>query len=525
MRKSISTRFFYSSSILLIAGITVMGFMHMYLSIGYFGTERRRALENTLDITVNIFEEYETTTGDMGFAARTLGVAREMLITSKATDNFVMLTNENGKILFSNSTQLNIDYMGVNIPDEMISEIKHSGKTSGMGTFKNMLDEPFYYVGQAITLSSGEIIGYAFALSDTGALLAYLSSILSIFIISAGLMLVISSILSIWLTARMTTPLKSMADAAKKFGKGDFSVRVSENGDDEIVQLSKSFNAMADSLQKIDSSRASFMGNIAHELRTPMTTIKGFVDGMLDGTIPAENNEHYLEIVSQEAGRLTRLIKNMLDITRLESGDFTVNAQYYDIWESITGVVFASEQRIAQQKIKLVGFTPVCTLVYADWDLVYQVIYNIFDNALKFTNEGGTIEFSVISSKDEVTINIRNTGEGISEDGLKYVFERFYKEDESRGLNTTGSGLGLHICKVLVKMNGGHIWASSNYGKDCTFSFTLPKVSKDKSAKNGDKNQKTSSSKHLPANSNTAKEICIDSSEGEMNPDSESDIN
>ncbi len=511
MRKSISTRFFYSSSILLIAGITVMGLMHMYLSIGYFGTERRDSLENTLDITVNIFEEYGATADDMGFAARSLGIARELLITSRATDNFVLLANENGKILLSNNIELNDAYMGQSIPQNMIADIDKVTRINGMGTFEDMFDSPYYYVGEAITLQTGEIIGYAFALSDTSSLLSYLSNILSIFIISAGLMLVISSILSIWLTARMTTPLRCMADAAKQFGKGDFSVRVIETGDDEILQLSKSFNAMAESLQKIDSSRASFMGNIAHELRTPMTTIKGFVDGMLDGTIPQESSEHYLGIVSQESGRLTRLIKNMLDITRLESGDFTVNAQYYDIWENITGVVFAAEQRIAEQKIKLIGFTPVCTHVYADSDLVYQVIYNIFDNALKFTNEGGSIEFSVIPTKEEVTISIRNTGEGISAEGLKYVFERFYKEDESRGLNTMGSGLGLHICKVLVNMNGGHIWVSSNYGQDCTFYFTLPKVRKAKNGKQTDKPPIGSLSKQLPCYKTSENEIKIDS--------------
>lgn len=141
------------------------------------------------------------------------------------------------------------------------------------------------------------------------------------------------------------------------------------------------------------------MGNIAHELRTPMTTIKGFIDGMLDGTIPPENQNHYLGIVSQEVGRLTRLIKNMLDITKLEAGEYKVNATTYDIWESITSVVFGAEQRLEANNIQISGFAPTKTLVLADQDLVYQVIYNLVDNAIKFCNVGGEIRFSVTQSK------------------------------------------------------------------------------------------------------------------------------
>ena len=174
---------------------------------------------------------------------------------------------------------------------------------------------------------------------------------------------------------------------------------------------------------------------------------QGFIDGMLDGTIPPENQNHYLGIVSQEVGRLTRLIKNMLDITKLEAGEYKVNATTYDIWESITSVVFGAEQRLEANNIQISGFAPTKTLVLADQDLVYQVIYNLVDNAIKFCNVGGEIRFSVTQSKGAVTVGVRNTGAGIAPEALPYVFDRFYKEDKSRGLNTTGSGLGLHICK------------------------------------------------------------------------------
>ena len=173
-------------------------------------------------------------------------------------------------------------------------------------------------------------------------------------------------------------------------------------------------------------------------------------------------------------GRLTRLIKNMLDITKLEAGEYKVNAHSYDIWQTITGVVFAAEQRIEANSIQITGFAPSKTMVYADEDLVYQVVYNLVDNAIKFCGVGGEIRFSVTQGKGFVTVAVRNTGEGIAPEALPHVFDRFYKEDKSRGLNTSGAGLGLHICKVLVNLSGGKIWAASRAGEYTEFLFTLP---------------------------------------------------
>ncbi len=503
MQKSISTRFFYTTSIVLLAGILIMGTIQLYLSTELFRRERTSSLENTIDITLKILKEYEVADDNLSSIANAVNVTRELMLTANATENLIIMADSNGKILLCNDPVMTSEHRGENIPERMLSEIAINNSVNGIGSFYNFFDTAYYYYGEPIYFGDNIHIGYVFALSDASMLLGYMSSLISMFVLSAGLMLVISSVLSIWMTARMTTPLRNIAHAAKLFGKGDFSVRVAVMGNDELAQLSSSFNSMADSLQKIDTSRASFMGNIAHELRTPMTTIKGFVDGMIDGTIPPESRDHYLDIVSQESGRLTRLIKNMLDITKLESNEYVVNSQYYDIWENITGVAFAAEQRIKDEGITLKGFTPVRTIVYADSDLIYQVIYNLFDNAIKFCSNNKEIEFFVLPSKDEVTIKIRNTGEGIAPESIPYVFERFYKEDKSRGLNTMGSGLGLHICKVLVNMSGGHIWVESNYGVDCTFSFTLPTKQSD----NSKASYKSSTARQLPYVSTEGKEV------------------
>lgn len=337
-----------------------------------------------------------------------------------------------------------------------------------------MYSSACYTVGGAVEGQNGLPLGYVFASTSAGSLNVFVGDMFSSFVLAAGLMLLASSVLAIFFTTRLTTPLRRISEAARKFGSGDFSVRVPVDGDDEVAQLAVTFNNMARNLETIDSSRASFMGNIAHELRTPMTSIKGFIDGMLDGTIPDDMRQHYLGLVSQEVGRLTRLIQNMLDISKLEAGEYRVNAQSYDVWESLTGVVFSAEQRVEDQGVEIQGLAPQKTMVYADPDLVYQVVYNLFDNALKFTPKGGYIRFSVQKSGGNVTVSVENSGQGISPEALPFVFERFYKEDKSRGLNTKGSGLGLHICKVLIGLSGGKIWAESEEGRLCRFSFTLP---------------------------------------------------
>ena len=215
--------------------------------------------------------------------------------------------------------------------------------------------------------------------------------------------------------------------------------------------------------------------NRFNKLRTPMTTIKGFIDGILDGTIPPDMQNHYLQLVSEETGRLARLIQNMLDLSKLESGEYQVNARMFNIWETLTGVALSAEQRINDGMIELEGLTmDEKVLVYADPDLIHQVAYNLLDNAIKFTPAGGTIRFHVEKLGPEVEVSIWNSGQGISPEALPYVFQRFYKEDRSRGLHARGAGLGLNICKVLVNLSGGQIRVESQQGEWCRFVFTLP---------------------------------------------------
>ena len=322
----------------------------------------------------------------------------------------------------------------------------------------------------------GSQSGWIFLCSSGRQLTEFKQQFWSNFLLSACVMLLCASILTKLLMRKLTDPLQKVTDAAQRFGGGDLSVRVEGvEGEGEVADLARTFNRMADNIQTNDNSRGQFMGNIAHELRTPMTTIKGFVDGMLDGTIPPDMQNHYLQLVSEETGRLARLIQNMLDLSKLESGEYQVNARMFNIWDTLTGVALSAEQRINDGMIEIEGLTmDEKALVYADPDLIHQVVYNLLDNAIKFTPAGGTIRFSVEKLGPETEIAVWNSGQGISPEALPYVFQRFYKEDRSRGLHARGAGLGLNICKVLVNLSGGQIRVESQQGEWCRFVFTLP---------------------------------------------------
>ena len=287
-------------------------------------------------------------------------------------------------------------------------------------------------------------------------------------------MLLCASILTKILMRQLTDPLQKVTDAAQRFGGGDLSVRVEGvEGEGEVADLARTFNRMADNIQMNDNSRGQFMGNIAHELRTPMTTIKGFVDGILDGTIPPDMQNHYLQLVSEETGRLARLIQNMLDLSKLESGEYQVNARMFNIWETITGVALSAEQRINDGMIDNDGLTmDENVLVYADPDLIHQVAYNLLDNAIKFSAEGSTMGLSITAKGGKAHVAVRNHGDTIPPDELAMIFDRFHKSDKSRSVDREGVGLGLYIVKTILNNHKENISVTSQDGVT-EFVFTL----------------------------------------------------
>ena len=475
MRKSISVAFFSLVSTLMVLGIVLMGFSEWVLFSNYFASDRYETLDQVVGVTQRaaqyLVQEAELPEGD---ELDTLSTKLEII--GESAEAYLFFTDNDGSILIASNPEM---LHGDTVDEAVLTKADSVDKNYHLfSTLDGVLAEKSYISVSEMRSERGGHSGYLFLCSSGEQLAEFKQQFWSNFLLSACVMLLCASVLTKLLMRRLTDPLQKVTDAAQRFGGGDLSVRVEGvEGEGEVADLARTFNRMAENIQSNDNSRGQFMGNIAHELRTPMTTIKGFVDGILDGTIPPDLQNHYLQLVSEETGRLARLIQNMLDLSKLESGEYQVNARMFNIWETVTGVALSAEQRINDGMIEIEGLTmDEKVLVYADPDLIHQVVYNLLDNAIKFTPAGGTIRFSVERLGPEVEIAIWNSGQGISPEALPYVFQRFYKEDRSRGLHARGAGLGLNICKVLVNLSGGQIRVESQQGEWCRFVFTLPTV-------------------------------------------------
>jgi signal transduction histidine kinase len=303
----------------------------------------------------------------------------------------------------------------------------------------------------------------------------FVKDIMVIFIISAFIVLIISTVIIYFSTLRMIAPIKEMSSAAKKIGRGDFDIQMPEFAEREFNDLANAFKEMAASLKSYDTMRNSFIANVSHELRTPMTSIGGFVDGMLDNTIPPEEQSHYLKIISSEVHRLTRLVRSMLNLAKIEAGELKPNFTSFSVLDPIVDTLVTFEKRLEEKQIDVRGLdTENIYRLWADNDLIHQVIYNLLENAIKFVDKGGYIEFKFEEVGYITVIYIRNSGDGLSQEELSLVFDRFYKTDKSRGMDANGVGLGLNIVRSIIKLHGGKIQVRSVQGEYTEFVFSLP---------------------------------------------------
>lgn len=285
---------------------------------------------------------------------------------------------------------------------------------------------------------------------------------------------IIGIVLVSFLTFRVTMPLKEISTASREIAKGNFDNTIDIRSNDEIGDLAKSYNIMAKELAKSEKMKREFIANVTHELRSPITSINGFVQGMLDGTIAQEEYSHYLNIVSAETRRLNKLIQEMLDLSRIESGMFPLNNVPFDLNELIRRVILKFSQTLEEKHIDLeVNLPDEKTMVLADPDRIEQVLQNLFDNAVKFTPQGRHIGIYTETGADTVQVSVQDEGQGIDELDLPYIWDRFYTVDKARTSSKNGTGLGLPIVKKILEQHGQNIKVTSQPGQGSVFVFTL----------------------------------------------------
>ena len=397
---------------------------------------------------------------------------------SRTTGNQVFITAEPGKLVSCSDRAPMCEHLGHQIPADVMQTLKTTGEYDQMSTLGGLYEKNRYAVARPIkTAADGnDIIGYVFITNVVDNILKTWSSLTGITAIVTIGVFAAEMIVSLMYSKHMAKPLDEMAAASRRFARGDFSVRVRQREDptDEMGALIDSFNKMADSLENAEARRSEFIANISHELRTPMTTISGFAEGLLDGTIPPEDEKKYLRAISDETKRLSRLVRDMLDVSQLRNraADPTKRIDF-DLTELTLQTLLSFESRATKKNLDVDPQLPDNhIMVHADKDAITQVIYNLLDNAVKFASPGSCITVRIYKDNGKAYVSVRDYGETIPPDDLPFIFDRFHKSDRSRSLDKDGVGLGLYLVKSIINSHDEDIAVTSRDGMT-EFVFTL----------------------------------------------------
>lgn len=465
MQKSIFIKYFSLCASIIIVSITLLGAILLVFAAQYFKAEKKELLtQNVTKVATDTMDSYQS----HGKIEPNDVLATYRIYGSAIKATFFLVDKLGNAVIFDeHDTELPLQN---GVPRSIMQNL--GGSFYELGTLGGLYDKEYYTV--AIPLEMGGTAEYyVFASMCATAINDFLQEIFKMFLLSSLVVILGVFIIVYYVSLSMVRPLREMSIAAQQFGQGNFSKRLPVRNNNEIGQLAQSLNDMASSLCNLESMRRSFVANVSHELKTPMTTIAGFIDGILDGTIPKSQQRQYLGIVSDEVKRLSRLVRSMLNLAKIEAGEMTLQKANLNILDSICQTVFIFERGINEKHLDIRGLDHDKVMVECDADLIHQVLYNLIENAVKFVNEDGYIEFSFGNEGNKTVVSVKNSGTGLSKEEISKVFERFYKTDKSRGLDKNGVGLGLNIVRTIIHLHGGDISVNSVQGEYTEFVFTI----------------------------------------------------
>lgn len=406
------------------------------------------------------------------FGGENQGIRIIAQVASSLSDiDFLIWDTQSNTLL---TTDNRLEGQEVALPAKITDKVLAGGSYAGM-TALNIYPSSKYVVAVPIyAVGTGDIQGMVLAVTEAQSLTGMWRGFLGIFAMTSITVLLIAFVASSITAMQQTRPIQEMAAAARRFAEGNFDARVQPTDrDDEVEELAEAFNAMADSLSKSEQRRTEFVANVSHELKTPMTTIAGYTDGILDGTIPPQNERQYLQIISDESRRLSRMVRRMLDVSQLQVMDPLRNGGHFDLCESMRRVLISMERKITNRHLDVEADIPEePILVLGDNDMITQVIYNLLENAAKFATAGSTLYLGVSLLDGKARVTVRNVGDTIPAEELPLLFERFHKSDKSRSKDKDGVGLGLYIVKTILEQHKEKINVTSEDGVT-TFSFSL----------------------------------------------------
>ncbi len=463
-------RNFTSTAVMILISFLMIGVAFGFASRRVFLAETSQQVEGSSRELSAIAIAYADA-GDI----RAPELSMTLTAVASSTGEKIFVTDADGVIVVCSDPDFQCSHIGLVLDRELLDSLPRYGSVAGHGRMHDLYSEQRYSVVTALRGREDCLLGYLFVSRDTHEALSVWESILPLFFVISLVVLVLALSFGLANSRLQSQPLREMADAARRFGRGDLSVRVDiRDRDDEIGELADAFNSMANSLEKSESRRREFIANVSHELKTPMTTIAGFADGILDGTIPPENEKKYLQTISSETKRLARLVRSMLELSRLQAGDPSeLLKQSFDISEVLRRTLISFADKIESKNMDVSFQVPEDAIqVLGNVDAITQVVYNLFDNAVKFSKDGSELGVSLWKDSAKAYVSVRNQGNTIPESEIPLLFERFHKSDRSRSQDRDGVGLGLYIVKTILNNHGEDIAVTSRQGVT-DFIFTL----------------------------------------------------
>ena len=466
----------YWRQFMLTAGMVVLtmallGVSFYALSYNYTVSEKRQEMQDRAVLVAQLSVDYFTAGDD---AERDQGDALRSLagVASRMTDVDFLICDTTGSVLLT--TDADLAGKTVVVPEDITQTVLGSERLYEGRSTVGVYEKKQFVVGVPMTDADGNTLGLVLAVMNSAELMQMWRSFIALFFMTSAIILLLAFVASFVTSMRQIQPLTEMVKATRAYAGGDFDVRMQETGDcGEISELAASFNAMADSLQETERQRRDFIANVSHELKTPMTTIAGYTDGILDGTIPPEKERQYLQIISDESRRLSRLVRRMLDISRIQSQQ-DMKKEDFDLCESMRLALLSMEQKITDRGLDVEADIPEdSVMVQGVNDLITQVIYNLLENATKFAAPGSTLYLGLTETGgDKAVVTVRNTGHTIPPEEIPLLFERFHKSDKSRSEDKDGYGLGLYVVKTILSQHKEKISVTSENGVT-SFSFTV----------------------------------------------------
>ena len=453
---------------MLLLSFLVLGFSFTSLFYNYMIREERSALSTNASAVAAFVSAQSTLELDWN-------TQLALSYGANVSDTEVVLCDTDGVIAFCSCGEFYCDHVGKRLDADFIRNVSTDGYVYESGVLEGVYEETRYlYALPVRSAGEGSLTGYVVVSTQTQDMSEMMERIILLFLLTAVVVLLVAMVAAALLTRRQTETLRELSMAAKQFAHGDFSARIDPEGaGEEVTELAIAFNNMATSLEQSESRRQAFISNVSHELKTPMTTIAGFMDGMLDGTIPPERYAYYMKTVSDEVKRLNRMVRSMLDISRIQATGEEIQKSRFDVTETLGRTLLTFEQKIEAKNLDVqVDMPDRAVYVMANEDAITQVLYNLIDNGVKFAQDGTPFLLTVTTYGGKALVSVADTGPTIPPEELPLVFDRFHKSDKSRSQDTSGVGLGLYIVKTILGSHGEDITVTSR-DDVTTFTFTL----------------------------------------------------